>query len=63
MANGGNRQYSTNCVQKLLVDEFDRAKTILFHAFAQLNPPANSTAEWSLNAEAAGYVAGEFYSL
>ena len=47
----------------MLVDEFDRAKAVLIHTFAQLNPPANSIAEWSLNAKAAGYIAGKFYSL
>ena len=31
--------------------------------FAQLNPPAGSTAEWSLNAEAAGLGGGAFYSV
>ena len=32
---GGNRQYYTNCLQKLMVDEFDRAKTVLVHTFAR----------------------------
>ena len=60
---GGNKQFATTCLHKLLADEYDRAKAVLVHTFSQLNPPANSSAEWSLNAEAAGYRVGVFYSL
>ena len=60
---GGNKIYSANCLQKLLADEYDRAIAVIYHTFAQLNPPAGSVAEWSLNAEVAGHVVGAFYSL
>ena len=60
---GGVRRYAANCLQKLLADEYDKAKTVLRHTFAQLNPAANTIADWSVRAEAAGYVVGSFYSL
>ena len=46
----GVQQMATNCVQKLLVEEFDKAIKVQFHNFSQLNPPPNSTPHWSLAA-------------
>ena len=41
----GVQQVAINCLQKLLVDELDRAVQMLFHNFAQRNLPPNSTAQ------------------
>ena len=59
---GGNICYSTHCLQKIWQGEFDKAKEILLATFSQLNPPAASIMEWSLAAEAAGFVCGHIYS-
>ena len=63
MWRGGAVELSSNCVQKLLVDEYDKAQSVLFHHFSQRNPPVGSTAEWSLAAEAQGYIVGEVYAI
>ena len=57
----GAKQYSHDCVQRLLRDELMAALEALEEAFGQVTPAAGTTAAWSTAAAATGLRAGKIY--